>query len=194
MYKILKTVIKLISNFLPNSLKNHKQSGKLQTNTTRVEVDAIDRNRPTDLLNQKRNSFGLKYPNNSRVLGTKGDVETFFLVLNDLVSSKVIEDRFQTISHDLYKTLINYRNIDDFIIETLELKDTFSMIEANSIDWTKYPYNRQIGKFDYQQMAIDVNKHKLLDVFHKFFNAFEDAAKADSRKYYKNIVTRCLQR
>ena len=105
-------------------------------------MDDSDRNRPSDLLDQKRNSFGVKYPNNSRIIGTKGDVETFFLLINDLVSDDIIENRFQTISHDLYRTLINHRNLDKFITESIALKNALSMIEPSSVDWNKYPFNR----------------------------------------------------
>ena len=138
-------------------------------------MDDSDRNRPSDLLDQKRNSFGVKYPNNSRIIGTKGDVETFFLLINDLVSDDIIENRFQTISHDLYRTLINHRNLDKFITESIALKNALSMIEPSSVDWNKYPFNRKIGKFDYQNKSIDITKPNLYDVFHKFFEAFEDA-------------------
>lgn len=157
---------------IPKGLKCKKQSQAQSTNPTNMN---IDRNRSTDLLDQKRNSFGLKYPNNSKILGTKGDVETFFLLLNDLVANNIIEDRFQTISHDLYRTLINHRNIEKFISESVELRNAFSRIESSSVDWNKYPYNRQVGEFDYQKKFIDITKPKLVDVFHRFFSAFEDA-------------------
>jgi len=135
----------------------------------------MTRNRPSDLTEATRNSFGLKYPNNSVILGTKGDVLTFFLLLDDLISSNTIEDRYQTISIDLHKTLINHRNIEDFSSQATALGQQFSQISSKSVDWKKYPFTTVRGNYDYEKCKIDTNKQNLNLVFSRFFKALNDA-------------------
>ena len=135
----------------------------------------MTRNRPSDLTNPKRNSFGLKYSSNGMILGTKGDVETFFLVLNDLVSVGALSSQYSTIAHDLYRTLVNSENLALFKLQTQQLKQEFSNISTDQIDWEKYPYNREIGEFDYESKRIDPTKPTLFDVFEKFFVGFQNA-------------------
>ena len=135
----------------------------------------IDKNRPSDYVNQDRNSFGFKYPSNTMIVGTKGDVETFFLIVNDLIAQGILENSYRSISHDLYKTLINYRNLDDFITETAALKSKFATITSTKVEWEKYPFNRERGNYDYQQLTINPAKPNLLDVFSGFFKIFEVA-------------------
>ncbi len=127
------------------------------------------------MLSTERNSFGLVFPNHSFVLGTKGDVETFFLLLNDLISEGALKDRYSSISHDLYRTLVNRDNIKRFKEEAGSLKEEFTRIRANQVEWGRYPFNREYGKFDYQHCQINPNKETLLDVFGKFFDGFEKA-------------------
>jgi len=133
----------------------------------------LDKNNPTDLLDEKRNSFGLHFPNHNFILGTKGDVQTFFVLLNDMINKGVLPDRYKTISYDLYRTLINGRNLQEFEEQTVLLKQEYSRISTKSIAWEKYPYNRNYGIYDYQQTCIDPTKSSLLNVFQKFFIAFE---------------------
>ncbi|MGI9375215.1 MAG: hypothetical protein ACR2PC_03795 [Tsuneonella suprasediminis] len=135
----------------------------------------MTRNRPSDLVDQRRNSFGLVFPNHSFMLGTKGDVETFFLLLNDLISEGVLEDCYPTISHDLYRTLVNGYNLERFKKEASELKEAFSALSSDRVAWDRYPFNREEGAFDYQHRRIDPAKPTLLDVFEKFFAGFEKA-------------------
>ena len=101
------------------------------------------KNQQSDLTNPTRNSFGFKYPNNHAIIGTKGDVLTFFLVLNDLISQRILENEYETLSHDLYRTMVNYRNVERFEIEKDKLKTTFTTLDSGLVDWEKYPYNRK---------------------------------------------------
>lgn len=135
----------------------------------------MTQNRPSDLLDQRRNSFGFQYPNNVCIIGTKGDVQTFFLVLNDLIAMGWLADAYQTISQDLYRTLVNADNFERFRQEAPALKEAFANIPTARIDWDKYPFNREEGQFDYQQKRIDISRPNLAEVFQKCFKAFEDA-------------------
>lgn len=155
----------------------------------------MPQNRPSDLVDQRRNSFGLAFPNHTVMLGTKGDVETFFLVLNDLISNGFLEDRYKTISHDLFRTLVNSKNFKEFKIETEDLKVRFSEILSSRIDWKKYPFNREMGIFDYQKKCIDPKKKNISDVFFRFFEGFEkshfwiEESLARGGKYSRIIIS-----
>ncbi|WP_198591857.1 hypothetical protein [Tsuneonella flava] len=109
------------------------------------------------------------------MLGTKGDVETFFLLLNDLISEGILEDCYLTISHDLYRTLVNGYNLERFKKEASKLKEAFSALSSDRFAWDRYPFNREDGAFDYQQRRIDPGKPALLDVFERFFVGFDKA-------------------
>lgn len=86
-----------------------------------------------------------------------------------------MEDRYTTISRDLYRTLVNEENLERFKTETANLKAEFAKISSDQIKWERYPFNRNYGLFDYQKCLIDPEKPTLLDVFEKFFKVFKDA-------------------
>jgi len=128
---------------------------------------------PSDLLEKGRNSFGFRYPNNVKILGTKGDVHTFFWVLHDLIATGILADNYMTITHDLYRTLVNHENFEAFKEEVPQLKSALGEIKSDNITWEDYPFNRNKGTFDYQNCRIDPTRETLADVFQSFFSTLE---------------------
>lgn len=151
--------------------------------------------RPTDLLNTQRNSFGFQFPNNDFILGTKGDVHTFFLVINDLIQMKTIKDDYSTISYDLYRTFVDRNNLVEFKEQWPALQLALGEVAPDQLDWSEYPNNKTVGEFDYQKNLLDLSKSSIAEVFSRYFFAMSNACEwmdialaREKNKYTPRII------
>lgn len=127
----------------------------------------------TKLVAKVYNAYGISAANDLVEIGTKGHVHSFFLVINDLISSGKMEDNVKTISHDLYRTLIWEGNYERFLTEVPIFENALLNIPTSSIDWRKYPISNGQGEHNYQKRVYDTSLKNLGLVFGSFTKAMQ---------------------